>query len=39
VIGIATAPQGPVLKISYKGNETEVVVPPAASVRSSSASC
>jgi hypothetical protein len=32
VTGIATAPQGPVLKISYKGNETEVVVPPAAPV-------
>lgn len=32
VTGIATAPQGPVLKVSYKGNETEVVVPPAAPV-------
>src|SRR5579864_6272013 len=32
VTGIATAPQGPVLKLSYKGNETELVVPPAAPV-------
>jgi hypothetical protein len=36
VTGMATAPDGQVLKVSYKGSEAEVVVPPAAPVVTSS---